>query len=201
MTAAMAASLVILAGGESKRMGTPKHALSTPAGTIVEHICQQLSPRFEETLVVGRDPIRSLSPDVRFVADARSEKTPLVGIYSGLRLASTPLCFIVACDMPFIKPQIVQCLYEHTANTDVVVPLIGSYYEPLCAFYRSSAMEEIAHALDRGERKVTAIYSRLHVRTIDESMLRTLDRELVSFINLNTPRELSLLSQLNKTVA
>lgn len=197
MTAVLAASLVILAGGESKRMGRPKHLLSTPAGTILEHICQQLSPQFEETLVVGRDPIRSLSPGVRFIEDARPEKTPLVGIYSGLLFANTPLCFVVACDMPFVKPQVVQRLYEHTENADVAVPLVNSYYEPLCAFYRNSALASIESALDCGERKVTAIYDGLRIRAVNESVLRTVDRELVSFINLNTPRELSYLEELN----
>lgn len=197
MTAVLAASLVILAGGESKRMGTPKHLLSTPAGTMLELICQQLSPQFKETLVVGRDPIRSLSPGVRFIKDARPEKTPLVGIYSALLCANTSLCFIVACDMPFVKPQVVQRLYEHTENADVSVPLIDSYYEPLCAFYRSSALAAVERALDHGQRKVTAIYDGLRVCAVDESILRTVDRELVSFINLNTPRELSYLEELN----
>lgn len=201
MTPKMDASLVILAGGESKRMGTPKHLLATRSGTIVEYLCQQLSARFVETLVVGRDPIQALSRGVRLIADVRPEKTPLVGIYSGLLSANTSLCFVVACDMPFVKPQLVQRLYEHTGNVDVTVPLIGSYYEPLCAFYRDSALAAIERVLDRGQRKVTAIYDDLRVCTVNESLLRTVDRELVSFINLNTPRELSLLGELSESVA
>jgi molybdopterin-guanine dinucleotide biosynthesis protein A len=67
----------------------------------------------------------------------------------------------------------------------------------LCAFYRNSALAAIESALDRGQRKVTAIYQGLRVRAVNESILRPVDQELVSFINLNTPRELSYLEELN----
>ena len=96
-----AATLIILAGGESKRMGRPKHQISKPrGGTILDHLTSGLSPLFTETLIVGRN---LLSPgiSVRVVEDVHHARSPLVGIYSGLLAAKTELSFVIACDMPF----------------------------------------------------------------------------------------------------
>lgn len=191
-------TLTILAGGESKRMGRPKHLLTVPGGTILDHLVQRLSPWFEETLVVGRGLPSMAMSGVRVMEDVRSERTPLVGIYTALLAARTDLCFVMACDMPFVRPAVIRTLVARSAGRDVVVPLVNSYREPLCAIYRQTAIPEIAHALDAGERKITAAYRNLFVREVDEADLRREDPELVSFINLNTPRELPLLEGLRE---
>ncbi len=60
----------------------------------------------------------------------------------------------------------------------------------------SNRDSRIQETLDRGALKITEIYDRLCLRKVPESDLRRFDPELSSFVNLNTPRELRLLSQL-----
>lgn len=189
------ATFIILAGGESKRMGYPKHLLPTAPGmTLIEHLHRHLSSLFTETLVVGNDPgLQRMG--VRTVEDLYPLRCPLVGIYSGLCAARTDLAFVVACDMPFVKLRLVRHLLSLTAEVDVVVPIVNGYYEPLCAVYRKTALPSIREALDWGTLKVTAIYEYLRVREISERIVRQIDPELSSFINLNTPQELKLLER------
>ena len=189
------ASLIILAGGDSRRMGRPKHLLPTSRGTILEHLAQRLSPLFGEILLVGRDPA-GIPDEMRFVEDLRPERSPLVGVYSGLQAAENDVCFVTGCDMPFIVPQLVQLLLEHADGVDVVVPLIGGFYEPLFSIYHRTCVTAIECALDNGRLKVTSIYPELRIREIAEAAVRSIDPDLVSFINLNTPKQLSLLARL-----
>ena len=189
------ATLIILAGGESSRMGRPKHLLPTPQGTLIDHFVKELSPMFTEVLVVGRNLTLS-RPGIRTVDDARPEQCPLVGIYSGLRAANTDLAFVLACDLPFIKPELVQYLLSCAHEVDIVVPVVEGYYEPLCAVYRRTAIPVAENILDAGGRKITKIYHHLRLHKVTEREIRKFDPDLASFVNLNTPKELRLLLQL-----
>ena len=186
-------TLILLAGGSSKRMGQPKHLLLTSRGTLIEHLDLRLRHLFSETLAVGRDlaPMR-----LRTVSDLCVAQSPLVGIYSGLLASETDINFVLACDMPFVNPTLVSYLISCVGDVDVVVPIVNGYYEPLCAVYRKQAIPVIGEVLDRNVLKVTEIYSDLLVREVPEQRLRAFDSELTSFINLNTPRELALLSRI-----
>ncbi len=189
------ATLVILAGGKSTRMGYPKHLISTPDGTLIEHLYARLSPRFSETLVVGNDlPI--LRPQMHPIDDAYCVQSPLVGIYSGLVAAKTDLCFIVACDMPFVNQHLELHILSCAFGVDAVVPMVRGYYEPLCAAYRKSVVPVISRALAHNNLKVTTVYEYIRLQTIPESEIELIDPELDSFVNLNTPHQLHLLSEL-----
>ncbi|HDL84820.1 MAG TPA: molybdenum cofactor guanylyltransferase [Candidatus Acetothermia bacterium] len=190
------ATLIILAGGESKRMGRPKHVLPKPrGGTIIEHLIARLSPMFTETLVVGRN-LTPPSHNVRVVKDLCHAHSPLVGIYSGILAAKTELSFVIACDMPFVRSPLVEHILSRSCNVDVCVPIVNGYYEPLCAAYRRTAIPAIAATIARSVFKVTAAYEDLQLRTIPEEDIRLFDEDLVSFTNLNVPQQLDLLAQL-----
>ena len=186
------ATLILLAGGKSKRMGQPKHLLLTSQGTLIEQLDLCLRHLFSETLVVGRD---LASMQLRTVSDLYLAQSPLVGIYSGLLSSQTDVNFVLACDMPFVKSALVSYLISYAGDVDVVVPVVNGYYEPLCAVYCKRAIPVIKELLDRNVLKVTEIYSQLLVREVPEQTLRAFDPELSSFINLNTPRELALLNR------
>jgi len=189
------ATLIILAGGESSRMGRPKHLLPTRHGTVIDHLVKELAPMFSEVFAVGRNLSLS-APDIGTVDDARPEQCPLVGIYSGLCAANTDLAFVLACDLPFIKPELVRYLLSCAHEADIVVPIVNGYYEPLCAVYRRTAIPVAENILDAGERKITKIYHHLRLHKVTECEVRRLDPDLTSFVNLNTPKQLQLLAQL-----
>jgi len=189
------ATLIVLAGGESKRMGRPKHLLPAPSGgTILEPLIAKLSPLFTERLIVGRN-LMPPGDSVRVVEDIRHSHSPLVGIYSGLLAAKTDLAFVIACDMPFVRSSLVEHILSRSCGVDVCVPLVNGYYEPLCAAYRRTAIPVIATAIARRVFKVTATYEHLHLRTIPEEEIRRFDKDLISFTNLNAPHQLELLAR------
>jgi len=151
---------------------------------------------FSETLLVGRSMV-GVPTGIRFVEDLRSDRSPLVGIYSGLCAAMTETCFVMGCDMPFVMPELVRELLERTnRHDDIVVPLVGGYHEPLCAVYQRSCIPAIERALDEDRLKVTSFYPEVAVREIPEEVICRIDPDLLSFTNLNKPKQLELLAQL-----
>ena len=123
-------TLLILAGGESTRMGTPKHLLPVPEGTMLDRIIARIGGMFSEVVVVGRS-IQPPAEGILVADDIRSERCPLVGILSGLVASKSAFSFVLACDMPFVEPRIIKLIASKAgAGADVVVPVIRGLFEP-----------------------------------------------------------------------
>ncbi len=180
-------SLLVLAGGKSSRMGFPKYLLPASGGTVTDHIIDRLGSMFSEVIVAGRGIVMNRT-DTRVVEDVRIKRTPLVGVLSGILAAENPRVFAIGCDMPFVRKQLIRRLVFETVS-DVVVPVVRGYFEPLCAVYSSSAAKGIQRYLDAGGSKVTGFFSSVTVTEVNESAVRAVDPLLESFINLNTPRD------------
>ena len=183
-------SLIVLAGGESRRMGFPKPLLLINRKNTVEIIIERLKILFSEIIVVGKGKQRIYGKEFIFVEDLYEYRSPLVGIYSGLKASKNQLNFIVACDMPFVNKNLVKYMLKITGDYDVVVPVVRGYFEPLHAVYTKNIINVIEEEIERGNFKVTSFYKRVNVKEIPENIVRKYDPELMSFINLNTPKDL-----------
>jgi len=180
------ATLIILVGGEAKRMGFPKHQLMVDGMRVLDELHDRLSHLFVETIVAGRDVANS-PPGARIAEDRFEVRSPLVGIHAGLTASLTNLTFVVACDMPYVEPSLVEYLLSRAESVnDVVIPIVRSYYEPLCAVYRRTCLEPIERLIGEGMLKVSELYRLVKVQEISEEQLRQYDAELQSFVNLNT---------------
>src|SRR5438128_12230654 len=96
-------SLVILAGGLSRRMGRDKAVLPAGDGTLIEHLARRLAPVVGETIVAGgsgRPPLGG----VRTVDDRYVELGPLAGMHAGLRAARYPYVSVHGGDLPHASP-------------------------------------------------------------------------------------------------
>jgi len=180
------ATLIILAGGEAKRMGFPKHQLVVDGGRVLDTLHDRLSPLFVETLVAGRD-IEDPPPGARLVKDLYTLRAALVGIHAGLAASMTDLTFVIGCDMPFVKPALVEYLLSQADGFDAVIPVVRGYHEPLCAAYRKSCLNSIERLIERGVLKISAVYPLVETREIPEPELKPFDPELRSIANLNEP--------------
>ncbi len=182
-------TLLILAGGESTRMGTPKHLLPVPEGTMLDRIIARIGGMFSEVVVVGRS-IQPPAEGILVADDIRSERCPLVGILSGLLVSKSAFSFVLACDMPFVEPPIIELIASKAgAGGEVVVPVIRGLFEPLCAVYGRSVTGRITECLDAGRTKTTCFYPLVSVAKVPEAEIRLIDPELASFVNLNTPSD------------
>jgi molybdopterin-guanine dinucleotide biosynthesis protein A len=178
------ATLLLLAGGESRRMGRSKALLPVAGTTLVEWVAARLSPGFASLLVAARDADQ-LPPALRphLVRDLHRGAGPLAGVEAGLGASPHDIVVAVACDMPAVTPDLTARLVEALAAapaSDAAVPRVRGRPEPACAAYRRSASGPIAGALRAERLRAAAALADLDVRWLDGE-----DPGL--FANLNTP--------------
>jgi molybdenum cofactor guanylyltransferase len=181
-------SLVILAGGLSRRMGRDKASLPAGDGTLIEHLARRLAPVVDETIVAGGSRLPELS-GLRFVEDRYPGLGPLAGMHAGLGAARYAHVWVVGCDLPDADPALVHLFLGLVAGYDAVVPRIDAEPQGVCALYDRALVSRIDGLLAAGERRVKALLAASDVRYMTPEELRTVDPELRSFRNINTPAE------------
>src|SRR6267378_320292 len=144
MIVVMQATLLVLAGGESRRMGRTKAWLEVGETTLVRWVAERLAPGFSEVVVSFAEPeqVEQLLP-YRIVFDRKPSAGPLAGLEAGLITARNEITFAVACDMPYVTREVAEMAVVATRSCDAAIPKIGGRPEPACAAYRRSAVGAI----------------------------------------------------------
>jgi len=186
---------IVLAGGGSRRMGSDKSLLPLDGERFIERICRVLAGLFPEVLIVTNSPERYASIPCRKVPDLHRDGGVLAGLHAGLFHARHPRIFAVACDMPFLQPELIRHLCR-SGRGDVHVPRTAGGLEPLHACYRKSCLPAMEEALLRGDRRIVAFFPEVRVVEMPPAVWRRYDPEGVSFFNVNTPQDYFALRQL-----
>jgi molybdopterin-guanine dinucleotide biosynthesis protein A len=184
------ATAVILAGGKSTRMGSDKAFLAVGRQCMIERVACLLKTVFAEVLIAGGSAEAEAQTGLQVVGDRIPGSGPLGGIHAGLTAAVNPLSLVVACDMPFISPDLAGLLVERAEGYDVAVPRHGEYMEPLFAVYRKTCIPAIEESLLSSRYKVVDFYSRVRVKYVNETDWRPLAGPGEVFFNVNTPQDL-----------
>ncbi len=187
----MPLSVVVLAGGDSRRLGRDKSLLELDGEPLLARVVQRLGALSDDLVVVTNDAPRyeSLSLAARLVPDEKPGLGSLMGIYSGLQAVRHSHALAVACDMPFLSLPLLRHMASLAPGHDVVVPRFGSLLEPLHAIYGRSCLPFMKELLDQGERKIVAFFDRVRVRYVNDVELDRFDPDHWSFVNVNTPQD------------
>jgi len=181
---------IILAGGESQRMGRDKATLALGEHSLLQRVVAIVQPLFPQVLVSVRQP----RPDIELpqICDTQPNAGPLAGLCAALEKSTTPWIFAVATDMPFVQAALIEHLALRRADFQAVVPVVAGHPQPLAAFYTVGALAVIQDLLaGNGKRSLRAALERLNVCYVDESELRAADPGLRSFFDLDTPEDLA----------
>jgi molybdopterin-guanine dinucleotide biosynthesis protein A len=185
------ASVVILAGGRSQRLGRDKSLLPLGGEPLLARTVARLAPLSDDLIVVTNhaDRYEPLGLPVRLVPDQRPGLGALMGIYSGLRAARHPLALAVACDMPFLNVSLLRYMLALAPDHDVVIPRLDGFLEPLHAVYGCACLGPMADVLEAGRRQIIAFFDQVRVRYVGEGEVDRFDPERLSFVNVNTPQD------------
>lgn len=193
-------SAIILAGGKSSRMGRDKALIEIFGELLVARVARVISPLFESLIVVANGDLGAVLPDAAIVKDIFPGKGPLGGIHAGLTASRSEENFVVACDMPFVSPAVIQRIRALRDKADVCLPETERGLEPLCAVYSKSCLPQIERALRSNRRRVTAFFSEVDVRIVKREELEGLDGVDLAFLNVNTREDLEAALQMGAGV-
>lgn len=187
---------VILAGGQSRRMGTDKALLELQGKPLIQWAVEALSRVCDPVLVVTNAPSRYCFLGVEMVGDLLPGLGALAGIHAGLFFSKTQRAFVAGCDMPLLSPELINHMGQACGPWDVLVPKVGEFLEPLHAFYSRRCLGFLEKLLFSGSRRILDLYPLVRVRIFQEEEIRRLDPDLRSLMNVNTPEDLALLRSL-----
>jgi molybdopterin-guanine dinucleotide biosynthesis protein A len=183
---------VIQAGGLSTRMGgEPKALLELGGRRIIERVVAAVAGAVDDLLIVTNTPGLYAFLGLRMVPDAVPGGGSLGGIYSGLRAAGGAPAFTVACDMPFLHPDVVRLVVGRAGQGDVVIPRVGAQLETMHAVYGRGCLAPMEEQLRAGQLRIAGFFERVNVVEIDAREVARIADPAVVFMNVNTPEELA----------
>ena len=176
----------ILAGGQSRRMGTDKSRLTIGGQSFVERIAKELAAVTTSQKVVGGSAV-----ELETVPDVYAAWGALGGVHGALAACSAPWALIVACDFPFVTSQLFARLASLRANSEAVAPIQhDGIPQPLCALYKVEPALRLAEQfIKSGERKPVALLQSMHTRWVSFDELKDLAGANRLFENINTPQD------------
>jgi molybdenum cofactor guanylyltransferase len=193
---------VVLAGGRSSRMGTPKAALEWHGSTLLHRTVGILARATGGPVVVVRaagQDLPDLPPRTTIVTDPREGKGPVQGIAAGLAAlgGQAEVAFVSSTDMPFLHPAFVRRALRVVAEdgVDVCLPVARGYPQPLAAAYRTSLAATAERLVKEDRLRPAFLFDECVVQRLDDAALKAdpvlaaLDPELDSVLNVNEPAD------------
>ncbi len=192
-------TVVIQAGGESRRMGRSKALVPFLGRPLIERMVDRLAPIADELIVTTNEPekleflLERTDVEVRLERDLLPERGALRGLYTALAQASNPLVATVACDMVFASASLIVAEASRIAELrcDAVVPHNKHGYEPFHAVYRkATCLPAVRKALDEGHASAKSFFDAIDMHPFEREDVLAAEPRGGCFINVNTPDEL-----------
>jgi len=173
----------ILTGGQSRRFTADKCLAKINGKTLTEIIYAKLSVVFDNVYIVGKDNPFS---HINFVKDMNEVQCPLNGIATALDHSKSDFIFVIACDMPLVKNGTISNISKEVKVTsEVVLSVVDSQNQPLCAFYSKEILPKINTAIKKKEYSLMKLLDQLDVAKIAIS-----NNDIWQFLNVNYPADL-----------
>lgn len=149
---------IILAGGKSRRMGIEKGLAELKGKPLIEYAID-LMRQLAGTILISANSKAYYAYPFEVVPDVVPHSGPMGGIYSCLQKSKTEINLVVSCDTPFIKPQLYDYLLDQGKDHACVVPWHGEdLYEPLCAVYHKSLLDDFRRFIEAGNFKIPDLF-------------------------------------------
>jgi molybdenum cofactor guanylyltransferase len=195
------AAAIVLAGGRSSRMGSPKAALDWHGSTLLRRVTGIVARSVSGPVIVVSAPsqtLPALDGAVEVVADEREGRGPVQGLAAGLAAIGdrARVAYVSSTDVPLLHPAFVRFVTGALADDlDVVLPEVGGYRQPLSAAYRVDLLSTVEELIAADRMRPAFLFERsrvLHLTEADllgDGALAGLDPALESVSNLNEPAD------------
>ena len=173
---------VVLAGGESSRMGEDKSLMLVNEQKLIEFSIHALKPFCKEVLISSsKNGHQSFS--CRKISDSHQKIGPIAGIQSALVHSDTDYIIILPCDSPMVKPEFVEYLIsEIKSDTSIIVPKYGQHLEPLFAIYHKKILPIVETQIRKEDYRLTHLLELCQAKIVEV-------KDRTCFVNINTPED------------
>jgi molybdenum cofactor guanylyltransferase len=188
----MNAGAIVLCGGKSTRMGSPKALLPFGPETMLQRVVRLLTDVVSPIVVVAAvdQPLPELSRQVIVTRDEQEGRGPLEGLRAGLKAlpAHVDAAYVTSCDVPLLQPAFVREMLAFASGFDIAVMEIDGLPHPLSAVYRRAVLPEVDDLLASDRLRPVFLFDRVKTRRVRPDEI-TADPELRTLRNLNTRKD------------
>jgi molybdenum cofactor guanylyltransferase len=186
----MNAGGIILCGGKSTRMGSPKASLPFGPETMLQRVVRLLGTVVSPIVVVSalQQSLPELPADVIMTRDEQEGRGPLEGLRAGLKAlpATSEIAYVTSCDVPLLVPGFVRQMIALLTDHDIVVMEIDGFPHPLSAVYRRSTLPHVEALLNEDRLRPVFLFDAVRTRRVQPAEMMAVDPELLTLRNLNT---------------
>jgi molybdenum cofactor guanylyltransferase len=183
---------VVLAGGESRRFGSPKAFAKRRGLYFFQYSVNALRTFVKDLYIVSHPSIVSRFQQVtdeKVIIDEEAYRGqgPLAGIYTVMKRTDAEWIFVLPCDMPYIRKETVESMITYVHEQfDVILSSHFGRVQPLVGIYHRRTLEHIEQLLKAHNNRMASLLKRCRVRYVNEQDF--LEDEIV-FCNINIPLE------------
>jgi len=207
-------AILILIGGKSTRFGTEKAVIEFFGKSLILHQIETLNKFDQDIFLVAHSEEQVFNyhksiefpKEITFIVDDREIFKhlkifkPMLGIYSGLKelfRLNFEKAFLLSCDMPLIKPEIIELMIKESEGYDCCIPRWNNgFLEPFFAIYPVEKgyykAREILNSENYGLYNFIDKNWKINYVSVEKS-IQPLDKNLMSLININGPIDLAKL--------
>ena len=177
-------SAILLAGGQSSRMGQDKGLMTFQGRPMIKHIIDTVSAVTDQIIIItGNEEYKQFGYPI--YPDLLANKGPLVGIITGLSVSESDKNWVISCDSPYVTQELLYQLMEELEGFDAVVPNHKGKVHPLIATYQKSALNHLKEQLALDNLKLMVANAALNVNYYNAD-----DFDAENFKNINTKEDL-----------
>jgi molybdopterin-guanine dinucleotide biosynthesis protein A len=184
---------IVLCGGKSTRMGSPKALLPFGPESMLQRVVRLLGSVVTPIVVVSsRDQAVPLLPGyARIARDDREGRGPLEGLRAGLTALpdSAEAAYVTSCDVPLLVPGFVRLMVDLLGDHDIAVMDIDGFPHPLSAVYRRALLPQVEALLAAERLRPTFLFEAVRTRRVTPAEVASVDPNLLTLRNLNTPQD------------
>lgn len=184
---------IVLCGGRSSRMGRPKLSLPFGEEVLLQRVVRLLREVVAPVVVVAApgQEVPRLPADVRLHRDDEEGRGPLAGLAVGLEALAgeAEAAYLTACDVPLLRPEFVHAVIDQLGECELAMPRDAEHHYPLAAVYRTTLATRVRSLLSSDRLRPVFLLEGTRANVFDVEVLRSVDPELASLRNLNTPQD------------
>lgn len=178
---------ILLAGGKSSRMGREKGMVVYKGKPLIQYGIELLSAYTDRILISSANPVYKKF-GLEMVPDEIVGQGPAAGIAAALKHSRTPWNLVLACDLPFLEPELIDVLLAAAGNNQAVIPVHQGVSEPLAGLWHRDLAENLQLAVAAGNLALHRILQACNVHYLGTGPLLLKYPNL--FANFNSLKEM-----------
>lgn len=181
---------ILLAGGLSRRYGSPKAFAIAENEFFYERAYNALERICDQVVIVSRPELLARFPseyDVITDLDWIAGQGPLAGILSGMTARPADKYFVLPCDMPFVKAAETDRLMSLVEDSSDITAVHNDNEKiPLFSVWNSRVKDRLEQELSGRQHRVMKFMEKVDTVWIESSKIH---QDPLVFRNLNEPED------------